>query len=113
MRPTMTDVMGIGIKTAEILAEHRVKTPAALAKASIEKISSIPGFSEARAATMIEAAKTLLAGDAAASTGEEKPVSAPADAGSKDKKKGKKKDKKKGKKKDKKKNKKKNKKKGK
>ena len=95
MRPTITDVPGIGIKTAELLAEHRVKTPAALAKASIEKITSIPGFSEARAATAIEAAKTLLAGDdAPASAGEAKPVSAPADTGSK----GKKKDKKKGKK---------------
>ena len=111
MKSTMTDVTGIGIKTAEVLAEHKIKTPAALAKASIEKITSIPGFSEARAATVIEAAKTLLAGDDAASPGEAKPVSAPADADSKDKKKGKKKkdkkkDKKKGKKKDKKKGKK-------
>jgi len=102
MRPTMTNVPGIGIKTAELLAEHRVKTPAALAKASIEEITSIPGFSEARAATAIAAAKTLLAGEDAVSTGGDKQVSAPADAGSKDKKKdkkkGKKKDKKKGKK---------------
>jgi endonuclease III len=109
----MTDVTGIGVKTAEVLAEHRIKTPAALAKASIERITSIPGFSEARAATVIEAAKALLAGGGAASAGKAKPVSAPADADSKDKKKGKKKDKKKGKKKDKKKGKKKDKKKGK
>jgi len=66
MSHTMTDVPGIGPATADALAEHRIKTPRALANASLQKIAAIPGFSEARAAKVKAAAAALLAGQAIA-----------------------------------------------
>jgi len=60
MKPVITDISGIGPAAAETLAEHRIKSLAGLARASVEKISAIPGFSEARAAKIIAAAAELL-----------------------------------------------------
>ena len=61
MKPVITDISGIGPAAAETLAEHRIKTLAGLARASVEKVAAIPGFSEARAARVIAAAAELLA----------------------------------------------------
>lgn len=60
MKPTIIDIPGIGPAAAEALAEHRIKTLAGLAHASVEKVSAVPGFSEARATKVIAAAKALL-----------------------------------------------------
>lgn len=61
MNPTIIDIPGIGPAAVETLAEHRIRTVRALARASVQKIASIPGFSEARAAKVKEAAAALLA----------------------------------------------------
>jgi hypothetical protein len=60
MKPAITDISGIGPAVAEVLAEHRIRTVASLARASVEKIAAIPGFSEARATRVIAAATELL-----------------------------------------------------
>ena len=61
MKPAIIDISGIGPAAAEALAEHRIRTVASLANASVENISVIPGFSEARAERVIAAAAELLA----------------------------------------------------
>ncbi len=61
MKPVITDISGIGPAAAAALDEHGIKTLASLARASVEKISAVPGFSEARAARVIAAASELLA----------------------------------------------------
>ena len=61
MKPAIIDITGIGPAAAEALAEHRIRTVASLANASVENISAIPGFSEARAERVIAAAAELLA----------------------------------------------------
>jgi len=61
MKPAIIDIPGIGPATADALAEHRIRGVASLARASVEKIATIPGFSEARAAKVIAAAAELLA----------------------------------------------------
>jgi len=61
MKPVITDINGIGPAAAEALAEHRIRTVASLAKASVEKVNAVPGFSEARAVRVIAAAAELLA----------------------------------------------------
>ena len=61
MKPAIIDINGIGPAAVETLAEYRINSVNALARASIEKIAAIPGFSEARAARMIAAAADLLA----------------------------------------------------
>jgi len=105
MKPVITDIPGIGPAAATALGEHRIKTLAKLASASVETVSAVPGFSEARAASVIAAAGELLA-----ATGTTQPAKGkggktakedkPADKGKKEKKKkGKKKGKGKGKKK--------------
>jgi len=108
MKPAIIDIPGIGPAAAETLAEHRIRTLAALARASVEKISAIPGFSEARAASVIAAAAELTAATGATPTATDEGASEKSDKGKKDKKKDKK-EKKKGKGKDKKKDKKKSK----
>jgi hypothetical protein len=60
MKPVITDITGIGPAAAEALAEHRIKTVARLATASVETITAIPGFSAARAESVIAAAGELL-----------------------------------------------------
>jgi NAD-dependent DNA ligase len=103
MKPAIIDIPGIGPAAAEALAEHRIRTLAALARASVEKISSIPGFSEARAARVIAAAAELNAASGTPPAATDEGASAKrekaAGKGKKDKKKGKGKDKKKDKKK--------------
>ena len=110
MMPAMKDIKGIGIKTAEVLAEHGLTTPSLLADASIVKIASVPGFSENRALAMKEAAKALVNGktekdseNVAEKDLVEEQASTPVDIEMKGKKKDKNKGKKKNKKKDKKK----------
>ena len=61
MKPAIIDIPGIGPAAAETLAEHHVIDLADLAGASVEKIVSIPGFSEVRANKVIAAAAELLA----------------------------------------------------
>jgi hypothetical protein len=61
MKPAIIDIPGIGPAAAEALAEHRIRGVVSLARASVEKVSAIPGFSEARAAQVIAAAAELLA----------------------------------------------------
>jgi len=61
MKPAIIDINGIGPAAVETLAEYRINSVNALARASIEKIAAIPGFSEARAATVIAEAADLLA----------------------------------------------------
>ena len=60
MKPTIIDIPGIGPAAAEALAEHRINTLSGLARASVEMVSAVPGFSEARAAKVIAAANQLL-----------------------------------------------------
>ena len=115
MKPVITDIPGIGPAAAETLAEHRIRSLAGLARASIEKIAAIPGFSEARATIIIAAAADLTAasGTTPAATDEGTPEKSDKDKKGKKKKKNKGKGKGKGKRKDKKKGKGKGKKKGK
>ena len=61
MKPAIIDIPGIGPAAVAALAEYRIKSLASLARASVEKISAIPGFSEARATQVIAAAAELLA----------------------------------------------------
>ena len=72
MNPDIIDIPGIGPAAAEALAEHRIKTVAGLARASVEKVSAVPGFSEARAAKVIAAATELLPIAPAANTSRER-----------------------------------------
>jgi hypothetical protein len=64
MKPAITDISGIGPAAAAVLHEHGIKTLASLARAPVEKISAVPGFSEARATRVIAAASELLAATA-------------------------------------------------
>ena len=61
MKPAINDIPGIGPAAVATLAEHRIKSLTSLARASVEKVSAIPGFSEARATKVIAAAAELLA----------------------------------------------------
>ena len=66
MKTAIIDIPGIGPAAVAALAEHGIESLADLAKASVEEISAIPGFSEARAAqTIAEANKLLPAPDEA------------------------------------------------
>ena len=60
MNPAIIDIPGIGPAAAAALAEHSINTLADLAKASVETVSAVPGFSEARATRVIDAARDLL-----------------------------------------------------
>ena len=64
MKPAITDISGIGPAAAAVLHEHGIKTLASLARAPVDKISAVPGFSEARATRVIAAASELLAATA-------------------------------------------------
>jgi predicted flap endonuclease-1-like 5' DNA nuclease len=61
MKPAITDIPGIGPAAATALKEHKITSVASLASASVETISAVPGFSEARAMRVITAAAELLA----------------------------------------------------
>jgi predicted flap endonuclease-1-like 5' DNA nuclease len=61
-KPELTDIDGVGPKTAEALKEGGFKTVAALSKASVDKLSKkIDGIAEATATQYIESAKKLIA----------------------------------------------------
>ena len=60
MKPAINDIAGIGPAAVEALAEHGIRTLANLSKASVEKITAVPGFSEARATQAIADATELL-----------------------------------------------------
>jgi hypothetical protein len=62
MKQAIIDIPGIGPAAVAALGEHRIRSLASLAKASVAKISAVPGFSEARATRVIAAANELLAG---------------------------------------------------
>ena len=98
MKPAIIDITGIGPAAAAALADHGLGSLKALASASVDKVSAVPGFSAARAQKAIAAAAELLASntETGAAAGQSK---APKDKKSgKDKKDKKKKDKKKNKK---------------
>jgi predicted RecB family nuclease len=59
--PELTGVRGIGVDTAQLLAEHGIRDVATLAAAKIEEITAVPGFGPARAAAVKAAAAELLA----------------------------------------------------
>jgi hypothetical protein len=85
MKPAITDISGIGPAAAAALHEHGIKTLASLARAPVEKISAVPGFSEARATRVIAAASELLAATATKQP-DDAEANASAEAGSKGKK---------------------------
>ena len=64
MKPAIIDIPGIGPAAAAALDEHGIKTLASLARAPVETITAVPGFSEARAERVILAASELLAASA-------------------------------------------------
>jgi len=94
MKPAIIDITGIGPAAAAALEEHGIRTVASLARAPVDKITAVPGFSEARAERVIIAASELLAASATNQPGDAEADEA-AEAGSKGKKD--KKDKRKGK----------------
>jgi predicted RecB family nuclease len=61
MKAQLTDVRGVGPTTASALKAQGVRTVAALAKASVDKVTAAPGFGETRAVEVIAAATALLA----------------------------------------------------
>lgn len=99
----LTDVTGIGPAAAKNLEAGGIVDARALAKASEDKISEIPGFGPVRAAQVIAAAKALLTMDQSPAPAPKAPASPKDEAKPKKDKKEKssKKDKKKKKKKDK------------
>ena len=82
MKPVINDIAGIGPAAVEALAEHGIRTLANLSKASVQKISAVPGFSEARATRAIADATELLG-----ASGKALPAKAGGKADKKDKKK--------------------------
>ena len=60
MKPAITDIMGIGPAAEASLAEYGFSTLRKLASTSVEKLATVPGFSEARAEKVIAAASELL-----------------------------------------------------
>ena len=61
MKPAIIDIPGIGPAAVETLGEHDIKSLVDLASASVEQITTIPGFSEARTVRILAAANDLLA----------------------------------------------------
>jgi Holliday junction resolvasome RuvABC DNA-binding subunit len=100
MKQAITEITGIGPAAAAALGEQGFDSVRALARASVEQVSAVPGFSAARAQKVITAAADLLATSTAETATSDKPEKVRKDK--KDKKKKDKKDKKKKDKKDKK-----------
>ena len=71
MKPEIIDITGIGPTAAAALGEHGIKSVADLARSSVEEITAVPGFSEARAVKVIADATELLG----------TPATIPADSG--------------------------------
>ena len=77
---SIQNVNGVGPAAAEALAQHGVVTPEQLAASTVEVISKVPGFSEARAQRIITAAQALANPDSAPKAAvTEAPVTAPGD----------------------------------
>lgn len=96
MKPAIIDIAGIGPAAVKALAEHGIRTVANLSRASVTKIASVPGFSEARATQVIADAAELLAAAGLTQPAKEKESGKKDKAGGKGKRKDKgKKDKKK------------------
>lgn len=62
MKHTLTDIPGIGESTAAALAEHGIDSIKALQKAGMKGLMQVPGFGEARAANVLNAAEALKHG---------------------------------------------------
>ncbi len=62
MTASLTEISGIGPQTAAVLANNGFKTVDSVANASVESLSNVPGFSQARAASTIKSARDLLSG---------------------------------------------------
>jgi hypothetical protein len=61
MAKSILDVKGIGPASAALLKKAGIETVDKLAEATIAAVSAVQGFGEARAALVIEDAKTLIA----------------------------------------------------
>lgn len=59
MKHALTDIAGIGESTAARLAEHGIDSVKALLKGGMKKLMAVPGFGEARAAAVLDAAALL------------------------------------------------------
>ncbi|HXH71926.1 MAG TPA: helix-hairpin-helix domain-containing protein [Mariprofundaceae bacterium] len=59
MKHALTDIPGIGDNTAALLAEHGIDSVKTLLKGGAKKLTKVPGFGEARAATVLAAAEAL------------------------------------------------------
>jgi hypothetical protein len=86
--PKLTDIPGIGPSTAKSLTDRGFNTVGSVAVATVETLSTVPGFAPARSATVIAAAQNTAAQFAGNDT-------SPANSNKKRDKKEKKKDKKK------------------
>jgi len=62
-------VPGIGPKIAELLTQNGIETVTDLIQAGVDKLTQVPGISELKARSFIEAAKNLL-GDAVTTSAE-------------------------------------------
>ncbi|MDX1697425.1 MAG: helix-hairpin-helix domain-containing protein [Thiohalobacterales bacterium] len=60
MKPAIIDIPGIGPVAEATLAEHGFRKLKKLARTSIERLATVPGFGEARAGKVIAAARELL-----------------------------------------------------
>jgi Holliday junction resolvasome RuvABC DNA-binding subunit len=87
MKPAITDISGIGPAAAAALSEQGFDSLKALATASVEQVSAVPGFSAARAQKVIAAAAELLATPPAEPTATDEPEKGRKDKKKKDKKK--------------------------
>jgi len=87
MKPAITDITGIGPAAAAALGEQGFDSLKALARASVEQVSAVPGFSAARAQKVIAAAAELLATIPAEPTVTDEPEKDRKDKKKKDKKK--------------------------
>ncbi|MDH3537279.1 MAG: helix-hairpin-helix domain-containing protein [Gammaproteobacteria bacterium] len=68
MGKSITDIPGIGPKTAEILFANSFKTLAGIASSPAARLAEVPGFGMSRATVIIEAANKLLKTTAANAT---------------------------------------------
>ena len=60
MGHSITDVAGIGLSTATLLSDHGIKSAEALARSSLERLQSIPGFGPVRAQRVLAAAQQVV-----------------------------------------------------
>lgn len=56
----LTDIQGIGESTATVLVQHGFNTVRAVAEATPDSLSTVPGFQTARAEVIQKAAEELL-----------------------------------------------------